>query len=281
MDCEQTRDLLEAYALDGLDPDERATVERHLAGCAECRQVADDLARTLATLPLALAAASSLAPPTAVKRRLLRMVSDAKEPEATAAHAPLRVGSDERAWRTSMAQWFSGGSWRLLTRVAAVLILAFSLTWGVRLTDALEQERALRTEYDNLLERVVGQQELVFEVIGFDDTNRRFLQAQQSGSTSYGKLFTRPSMPYVVAMAGRLPAAPPGMTFHLWLTSGGRTTLAGDLTVDEQGFGLLVFTADQLGPSYESAVVTFQPAGGSAPAGAEILRWDADAGTSS
>lgn len=280
MDCEQTRELLEAYALDALDPDERAAVERHLAGCADCRRVAADLARTAATLPHALAAASALTPPPALKQRLMQRLDASLAADETV-QAPPHAASDEPLRLSPVRRSLSQGPWRLAARVAAVLVLAFSLTWGVRLTDALERERALRAEYVGLVEQVVGQQELVFEVIGFDDTTRRFLQAQQPGSTSYGKLFTRPSMPYVVAMAGRLPQAPPGAEFHLWLTSGGRTIAAGVLTVDERGFGLLVFTADQLGPSYELAVVTLQLAGRTEPAGMEILRWEAGDGTSS
>ena len=37
MRCDDVRELLEAYALDVLDADERALVEAHLASCADCR----------------------------------------------------------------------------------------------------------------------------------------------------------------------------------------------------------------------------------------------------
>ncbi|MDQ3657361.1 MAG: hypothetical protein M3457_20090, partial [Chloroflexota bacterium] len=79
-------------------------------------------------------------------------------------------------------------------------LLVISLMWGIGLTVALERERNLRAEYSELLDDVVGQQEPVFEVIGFDDTNRQFLSPQQQDSTAYGKVFTRPEMPFVVVM---------------------------------------------------------------------------------
>jgi hypothetical protein len=45
------------------------------------------------------------------------------------------------------------------------------------------------------------------------------------------------------------------------------------MKVNEQGFGLLVFDADRNGPVYDSAQLTLQPIGSSAPAGSPILAW--------
>ncbi|MDQ3657360.1 MAG: hypothetical protein M3457_20085 [Chloroflexota bacterium] len=72
-------------------------------------------------------------------------------------------------------------------------------------------------------------------------------------------------------MAGRLPSTVDGATFHVWVAANGETALAGELTVDENGFGLLVFTEDRPGPTYERAFVTLQTPGGDGPAGVEIL----------
>jgi len=271
MDCEQIRELLEAYALDALEPTERSAVERHLATCADCRHVVDEITDDLGALPMALAATSPLQPPSRLKVRLLRTVTETARQATTGEPAPM-LGSARRRHPVTFRNQASGMPWRMIANIAAVLLLALSFTWGVRLAGALDQERQLRTEHAALIDEVIGEQEIVFEIIGFDDTSRQFLRAQQPGSTSYGKLFTRPGMPYVIVMAGRLPRASPGETFHLWVTRGGTTTRGGELTVDDNGFGLLVFTADQPGPTYDSAMVTLQPAGGTAPAGLEILR---------
>src|SRR5215207_9036642 len=72
MEHSRAMDLLEAYALGVLEPDEFQAVERHLAMCTECRRLAADLAATADLLPLALAAASSLRPPADLKDRVLR-----------------------------------------------------------------------------------------------------------------------------------------------------------------------------------------------------------------
>jgi hypothetical protein len=268
MDCEQIRDLLDEYALDTLDLAQRIEVERHLATCADCRQIVEETTRALSMLPSALAVASSVEPPQRIREQLLRNVAAQSHSSSVAQQPP-----PEQPVRRSLpfVGQVAGLPWRLVASITIVLFIA-SFTWGIRLALALEEERQLRDEHAALLDEVVGEQEIVFEVIGFDDTSRQFLRPQQPGSTSYGKLFTRPSMPYVVVMAGRLPQPAAGETFQLWLTRGGETILGGELTIDDHGFGLLVFSADQPGPVYDSAVVTLQPSGGTEPAGLEILR---------
>ena len=76
--------LLGAYLLGGLEPDEAAAFEEHLARCTDCRQELDDLASLPALLDaipvpdaVALGAAAGREPalsvpaPAAVPRRLL------------------------------------------------------------------------------------------------------------------------------------------------------------------------------------------------------------------
>jgi hypothetical protein len=161
-------------------------------------------------------------------------------------------------------------AWRMVAVTAAVLLLALSLLWGVRLSEALDQERALRQQ---VAAHFTQQQEIVLEVVDADDATRLILRSPDPDSRAYGKLFTRPDLPHVVAMAARLPMPPPGQTYHLWLTSQDRTFLAGVLPVNDQGFGLLTFDADHDGPSYEAARLTLQAAGAEAPGGETVLTW--------
>jgi hypothetical protein len=76
-------------------------------------------------------------------------------------------------------------------------------------------------------------------------------------------------------MAGRLPVPPEGEAYHLWVTQNGQTHLAGIMKVNEKGFGLLVFTADQPGPVYEAAQLILQPRGSTSPFGMPIISWQA------
>ena len=76
MDHKAVTEQLEAYVLGTLDVDERQAVEQHLAGCAECRRLAADLAAAVDLLPLALAAASPLQPPAELRRRVLSAIPE-------------------------------------------------------------------------------------------------------------------------------------------------------------------------------------------------------------
>lgn len=289
-------ELLEEYALDGLDPDERAEVEQHLQECPECRRAARELLDLTSLLPQALAEASTLRPPAALKERLLATLAADLDPitkpgaveerpaEARqAAPAPslpqATTSADGRPGTTKRGQsvwhWLVSGRLRAVGVLAGLLLLVLSVFLGMQLGIVLAQERALRMELDNLF----GQQEVVLEVVDSDKTVKRVLLAPEPRRSQplppYGKLFTRSDLPHVVAMVARLPQAPEGQAYHLWLTYRGQTELAGHLEVNDQGFSLLAFDADTNGPVYEAARLTLQPIGSVSPAGDPILQWEA------
>ena len=83
MDCDRIKDLLEAHALGALDPDEQTAVERHLAGCPDCRRLAAAYAEIAHALPHALATASHTTVPPALKRRVLASIETAPADAAT------------------------------------------------------------------------------------------------------------------------------------------------------------------------------------------------------
>lgn len=62
------QDRLAAYALDGLEQDEREDLERHLVACKRCRRGLEQLTLTAATLALTIAPAE---PPPALRKRIL------------------------------------------------------------------------------------------------------------------------------------------------------------------------------------------------------------------
>jgi hypothetical protein len=252
MDCAHTRELLEQYVLGALEPGERAEVERHLESCPECRELATELDAVATRLPGALAAASALQPPAGLREQVL-----------AAADA-----SDQRAARRprSMRR-------RTLAVALAAALPALVLGWAAGFQQASARESDRREE----LARQLGVEELVFEVVDARETDRVFLRTtreQGPFARSYGKLYTRPDLPNVVAFAARLPEAPEGRAYHLWLTVGSQTELAGVLTVRD-GFGLVVFRARRPGPRYAAALLTLQKPGANTPAGTRVLTWRA------
>ncbi|MCQ3973754.1 MAG: hypothetical protein DPW09_09950 [Anaerolineae bacterium] len=263
MICEQIREMIEAYALGALDAPDQAMVESHLAECAACRQLLNEYVEMVNALPQAVALASPLQLPDALKARVLKSL-ETVPPLTPAASAP---GKSQPTFPRPKSSWWRT---RPLAAAAAILLIVVLLGWSVQLSVALARERALRAEFANLIDK----QEVVLEVIDSNKTTRRVLLPPEEGaSDAYGKLFTRSDLSHVVAMAARLPQPPAGQAYHLWVTSDSQTHLAGMMKVNEQGFGLLVFDADRNGPVYDAAQLTLQPIDSTTPTDSPLLTW--------
>ena len=240
MNHEQIQECIEAHALGALDEPERAEVATHVAGCEDCRAVLDQYENVAATLPAALSIAAPVPPSDVARRR-------------------IRRGIRNRAMRSRVATSVA---------VAAVILLSIAIAWVWR------GERTLADERERS-EQLIEEQEIVFEVVDSPDAERVVLRAESEDSNSYGKVFTRPDLPFVVAMVGRLPEAGEGHDYHVWVTfEDGTTVLAGSLVPNVDGFASLVYAADSDGPVVIGAQVTVEPSGVTRPEGEVVLSSD-------
>jgi len=156
-----------------------------------------------------------------------------------------------------------------LALAALAIVTGFS-AWNAHLSSALSQERSQRER----LARLVGRQEAVLDIVDSPRARRAFLRAPAgTDSRAYGKVFTTPDAPGVVAMAARLDQPSAGKTYRLWLTRAGRTHSPGQMVVNPQGFALLVFRAEHRGPAYDEARVVLQRKDAATPAGTTVLIW--------
>lgn len=268
INCNSVQEQLEAYVLDLLDAEERLRISQHLEGCPECKRLAEELLETAHLLPQALAAASKIALPSSVKTDLMEEI----RASSTRQKRPFPFSLNERpVWNILEAlsfQWASGSLRRSFFAILLLTLTIVSLVWNARLSVALAKERSLRAEFANL----VDQQELVLEVIDSNKTSKVFLRAEQDGSRSYGKLFTRSDMADVVVMAARLPQPLPGQVYHLWVIDRSKPVLAGTLKLNDQGFGMLVFRADRNGPVYEEVLLVLEQPDLTQPSDTIMLR---------
>ena len=195
-------------------------------------------------LDAALRVRSPHTPPAELRARLLRDVARRGHPRA------------DTAWT----------AWALRAGAVVVLtLLAASAVWGVSLSAALSQERSLRAQ----LEDAAARDEVVFDVVDARNVSKTTLRAPNDDSPTapYAKVFVRPDMPYVVAMAGRLPLAPSGREYHVYLD--GRRI--GTIAPNDAGFGYFVFRADEVGITYKAARVVLEPSGASDASGLVVL----------
>jgi len=115
--CREWRELLGAYALDRLPVGERAGLEAHLEGCAECRAELDSLAGVARLMPLADPGRFETAPspPAALGDRVLAAVESERR-------ASERESRGRRRWRLGLA--LSGVA--AATAALAIFVLAGS-----------------------------------------------------------------------------------------------------------------------------------------------------------
>jgi len=129
--CREWRELLGAHALDRLPADERAGLEAHLEGCAECRAELDSLAGVARLMPLADPERFGAAPqpPAALGDRVLAAV----ESERRTGARRLR---GRRRWRLGLA---------LAGAAAAAAVLAIFVLGGGGGEGAPEREVAFHS----------------------------------------------------------------------------------------------------------------------------------------
>ncbi len=207
----EIRELLGAYALDAVDPDEVSTVEAHLATCPRCRDEVREH-REVASL---LAYAGTTAPE-GMWDRLAATLEDAPP----AASAPA-LGFDRPLGDLAGGRRRRRGA-RIVAAVASVALIAGIAASG------LEVRAALRRQDDR-----IGS---VAQAMTERDARARLLREASAAALAGGArqvhLLTPDRTPMadaVVAADGTgylldigAPGLPPGRTYQLWAVTGGQ-----------------------------------------------------------
>ncbi len=222
---EHERHLLTgAYALDALDGAEQQDFERHLSGCAPCRQEVAELRATAARL----GSAAGLPLPTGLRGRVLR------EAAATRQLPPSRVTrlADRRASRPWYQQPASAAAAVLLVVVAGL---------GAFAVDQRNQAHDARS-FASRIASVVG------------DPTRTERTVDMAGGGSA----TVVAAHGVAIFRGSMPTLDSGRTYQLWRLGKGTVVSAGLLGRGGEVTGIVagVTPGDSVG-------VTIEPAGGS------------------
>lgn len=125
MDIEALHELTAAYALDALDPAERAEFEEHLASCERCR---DELAQLSVVAAELAFAAEPVSPPPALRARILEAAQAERPnvvplrprwlyPVAAAAAVAACVAIGLAVWNVSLNNQLSTANHQALTSV--------------------------------------------------------------------------------------------------------------------------------------------------------------------
>jgi anti-sigma-K factor RskA len=229
MDSHELHTLTGAYAVDALEPSERAEFERHLRDCASCRLEVAELSATAARL--AEAAGAPL--PEGLRDRVLSEVASVRQ----LSPLPAVVGhpADLDVRRHS---WFR----QPLTAAAAALLVVAVGLGGLA---AVTQRRA--DEAETTAAQIAA-------VAADPDHVQRTVELSSGGT---GTVLAADGI--AVFHAERLPGLPRGQAYQLWRISGQESHSAGVLG---RG-GALTGVVKGVGPG-DLIGVTIEPSTGSA-----------------
>jgi anti-sigma factor RsiW len=267
--CDQFREMYEAYALGALDPPERAAVEAHLGtGCAEC-------ARAVAEARWLVSQLAYLAPETSssdmLKGRLLQTVrSEAKSSSAV---------STESKTTTPFAipYWLSAG-------IAALLLLTLYFAWDAHgLKEELRAANEQNQRNQQLLastesERAASQQELTAMQDQMAKMHRETAILTDPASVKITLAAQKIQAPQMVAMwhakygivltGQKVPMPSGNRVLQLWLipkAPGGKPMPSMTVRPDANGnFVILVSNPPAASRDTKALAITEEPAGGSA-----------------
>lgn len=240
MNGQEIHALSGAYAVDALDPAEKAEFEAHLAACATCQDEVASLREATAVL----AETTAVAPPPALRDRLLAEVRTVRplppetRPEGIAPVSPLQPRR----------------RWRMLAAAAAVLAVVGGGT--VVWQQVSDSGRSVET---SAVDRVLQAGDAKRVTVTLPGNVRATLVR----SVAEGK---------AVLVTRNMPAAPAGKVYELWFqTTGGAMVPAG--TMKEAGSRTVLLEGDAA--SATGAGITVEPEGGSeTPSSEPIVLFD-------
>ena len=255
---------LSDYAFGFLAADERAAVDAHVRGCAECIREVEELRLVmhgLARVP------DAIAPPADLKRRVLDRLARERQPAPRDGVAAERAGARRAGWN---------GAW-LAAAAALILVLAGGLLRGIVQQRRTAGTLAARTaEVDALHQRLAtyaSQADLALSILTAGDMRRAELTGgNDPRAGSVARAYWSPTRGLLIA-ADRLPAPPAGRVYQVWIITGRTPLNAGLLGSPENGRGMLIVPAPAAGAAGPITIaVTDEPPGGlPAPTGNKHL----------
>ncbi len=243
----QISDLLPAYALGILDPQEQIEVEAHLAECAVCREALRSHEEVTAALAFSV---PPLIPPPSLKQHILASVTPDKAP-AAAPPTPW--------WR----RWLEGLKPSSIALAAASTALVFILLLG---------NIALFIRMQNLEQRLAALNRAGLQTLR--------LKGSDLAPQAWAILAMDKDAPSGLLVVDDLPPLDQSQAYQLWLiTPEGERHSGGVFRVDEKGHGLLEINSPQLLQTYAAFGVTIEPATGSpCPTGPNVLKGENPSG---
>ena len=230
MEHKQAEELLEAYVIGALDPDELTSLEDHLSkGCENC----DTILASLYDVPVRLAESVPESEPNIdLKEKVLARISSSET---------RKISSG--GFVQKYAGWLAAAS----LGVSLIIVL-------FRMGTLEDENLALQ---NNLLEM-----EDVTSLLSSPGMEFIDLRGIGPNERAFGKVVYDKNKGNGVVHMYRLPKTPEGMQYQIWVMWEGVPTSAGVFSVDEDGIAVLKLTGLPDPTKIASFDVTIEPEGG-------------------
>lgn len=267
--CDQFREMYEAYALGALDPPERAALEAHLAsGCAEC-------AKSVAEARWLVSQLAYLAPEAATSNMLKgRLMQTVRSEAKSRSSSPVATGATKKP--SGIPYWLSAG-------IAALFLLTLYFAWDAhRLKEELRASNELNQRNEQMVasaqnESAVTQQKLAAMEGQMANMHRETAILTDPSSVKIMLAAQKIQAPQMVAMwhakygivltGQKVPMPSGNRVLQLWLipkARGGKPMPAMTVRPDPNGnFVILVANPPVAGSDTKALAITEEPAGGS------------------
>ncbi len=252
----QHEEDFDLYALGAMEGEERESLEAHIAGCAACTA---KLAEARGRVSLLALAAKPIAPPAAVKARLMQQVHEESRP----ARARVEAQQEERTVGLF-------GRWTLAwVAAAAVLALATGLLWyqnkilGDQIQKAVQEATAAQKKIENahkLIEILQAPDSMMISLASSD-------APQATGKICYNARLGR------LACSTHLPPPSSDKSYQLWLVPMTGNPLSASVFGANMSWTDDMWMSDvKAGTPAKAFAVTLEPAGGMPqPTGPKVL----------
>ena len=269
---EHPEDLLEAFSLDALDPDEELRVSDHLGGCLRCALMAESYQQAAAFL---VSTVESHTPPDSVRVELLAAVAPAVRPVRERPARELLAPPGPSLLTRLLDSRFL----RVLTPVtaaAAVVMIAFALTMNVRTSDLIgelqDENASLRDQLDSNHATISANFSVVSDssdkaltniqelrdasyVMAMAANQSLLLEPLTDDSPSQGVLLTSAEGDRAVLMVSNMRREA-DTAYNVWLFRDGERHWAGTVNVDSRGWGTAALDPPDSLSQYEMVGLT-------------------------
>jgi anti-sigma-K factor RskA len=244
---EQFGEDLALHALGVLQGGERATLEKHLETCADCRRELEQLRGDMALMALSVAGP---VPPGRARQRLMDAV----------AHEPRRTASStQRSWWT-FVPWVA----------AAALTVGLVVVW-LQNSDLQREIAGLRNDSAQQSAELQRARDVV-STLTATDAMRVTLVAAKTPPQPQGKAIYVRDRSSLIFLASNLQPLPPEKAYELWLIpTSGAPIPAGVFKPDARGSATVVNPPLPAGVQAKAFAITAEPEGGSASPTMPIL----------